>query len=226
MACFGSETADVHVLFRSSTQGIFFQHNAGASVTPKNQDLFHVSLCLSVFGACLLSEPILSIYPSIQLDPSISISVHLSMYPSNLSIYLSVRISILPPFFVVDLDAETGTDFINATGWFMLTCIHRYHRCLDSRWICLGLAVATWMADPCWPLPSGSPDWQVVVRHIMCVYILITCVMSYLMKPMKEYLCRNSRLLMSFFLKYEDSLYYFMVADWCDRISTHVFLFP
>ena len=109
-----------------------------------------------------------------------------------------MRISILPPFFVVDLDAETGTDFINATGWFM-TCIHRYHRCLDSRWICLGLAVATWMADPCWPLPSGSPDWQVVVRHIMCVYILMICVMSYLMKPMKEYLCRNSRLLMSFF---------------------------
>lgn len=68
-------------LFHSSTQGIFFQHNMDASVTPKNQDLVP---CLSL-SICLWRVPfertyhIYCIDPSIQLDPSIYI--YLSMYP-------------------------------------------------------------------------------------------------------------------------------------------------
>lgn len=88
VTCFGSETADVHVLFHSSTQ-FFFQHNAGGWVIPKNHDL---ALCLSLYlaRACWSNLSIhLSVY--IHLYPSISSSIHLSVH---LPIYPCIHLSI------------------------------------------------------------------------------------------------------------------------------------
>ena len=128
VACFGSETADVHGLFHSSTQG-FFQHNACASVTPKNHDLsLFVSLSLSLARAFWVN---LSIHPSIYT--SIYASIHLIYLPVYLSIYLCVSCII---FRCRDRDR-----------------LNSFYRLIHAH-----MHTAAWMADP-YPVVAPTGRW-------------------------------------------------------------------